>query len=829
MSAKTPLEVLVIGAGFAGIGLGIRLRAAGCDDFLILERGDDVGGVWRDNVYPGAACDVPSVLYSFSFEPNPEWTCVYPAQPEILDYLRRCARKHGLMERLRTGTEVVGATWRELAGLWEVRLASGEVLQARLLVSAVGQLSRPVIPRLEGAETFRGAAFHSAAWPDGLSLRGKRVAVIGSGASAVQFVPAIADEVERLTVFQRSANYLLPRRQRPYRAWEKWLHSRFPLAARLQRLKTYLGHEVLAFGFGRLNRFVAPLMRLPFRRLLARQVPLASLRAALTPDYPPGCKRVLISSDYLRTLSRDHVALVTTPIRRIRPDGVEAVDGSVYPADVLVYGTGFAATDFLGGLDLRGVGGQRLHDAWRSGIAAYLGLAVPGFPNFLMLYGPNTNLGHNSIVHMLESQFTHVLRYRERLRQSGALALEIREEAFAAERTRVQTGLRGKVWNRCRSWYNDAAGHIPTNWPDTTLGYRRRVAWGSLKVYRPLFPVPGLPPAALPTETLPDTAPALLDAVLSAVAYDPPAGWREHAVAAAQRLALRHVFRRYMGPPHTAMQQRAFMEKLTGKPRPARGVAAAAVKLGGVDSEHLEPLEMARSADGTPAGALLYLHGGAFCVGSPNTHRPLASRLARASGLPTWVPDYRLAPEHPFPAAIDDCLAAYRALRRVYPAERIVVGGDSAGGALALALALQLREGGEDLPAALLLLSPVTDPSGHSASHQTREHADPMIHRRWIEQAVGWYQLPADAMVHRPLELDLRGLPPLMIQVGDEEVLRDDSIRLAAHAARCGVPCRLELYRERWHVFQLAPGRMESSRLATEALARFAREAVGAA
>ncbi len=823
MSATTPLEVLIIGAGFAGIGLGIRLRQSGCNDFLILERGEDVGGVWRDNVYPGAACDVPSVLYSFSFEPNPHWSCVYPSQAEILDYLRRCVGKHGLMQHIRTNAAVTSAAWNELAGLWEVRLASGERYRARLLVSAVGQLSRPLIPRLEGAATFAGQAFHSAAWPADLDLRGKRVAVVGSGASAVQFVPEIAPAAARLTVFQRTPNYLLPRHQRPYRAWEKWLYSRVPLMARLQRLKTYLGHEVLAFGFGRLNRFLAPAMRWPFRRLLARQVPLAPLRAALTPDYPPGCKRVLISSDYLRTFARDNVALVTTPIRRIRPEGIETNDGALHPADVLIYGTGFAATDFLGGLEIRGVGGQRLHEVWREGIAAWLGLAVPGFPNFLMLYGPNTNLGHNSIVHMLESQFTHVLRFRRRLQRTGALALEIRVEAFAAESARVRRALQGKVWTRCRSWYNDAAGHIPTNWPDTTLGYRRRAVRGSLDVYRPLYAVPGLLDAASAGTEAPT-----LDALLSAVAYDPPNGWRERLVAGAQRLALRQLFRRFMGPPYTAPQQRAFLEKLSGKPRAGRGVKAARVRLGGVEAEHLEPVQMARTAAGEPAGALLYLHGGAFCIGSSNTHRPLASRLARASGLPAWVPDYRLAPEHPFPAAIDDCLAAYRALRRVYPAERIVVGGDSAGGALALALALQLREGGEDLPAALLLLSPVTDPEGGGESHRTRADADPMIHRRWMEQAVGWYQLPADAMVHRPLELDLRGLPPMIIQVGDDEVLRDDSIRLAAHAARCGVPCRLELYRERWHVFQLSPGRMESARQATEALARFAREAVGA-
>ena len=515
MNANTPLEVLIIGAGFGGIGLGIRLQQAGCQDFLILERGDDVGGVWRDNAYPGAACDVPSVLYSFSFEPNPEWSCVYPPQGEILDYLRRTARKHGLMDRLRTGAEVVSATWDELAGLWTVQVADGTRHRARMLVSAVGQLSRPVVPRLEGAETFMGPAFHSAAWPADLNLAGKRVVVIGSGASAVQFVPAIAPGVERLTLFQRTPNYLLPRHQRPYRAWEKWLYARWPVTARLLRLKTYLGFELLASLFGPLNRCIAPFVKGALRRMLRRQIPLAATREALTPSYPPGCKRVLISSDFLPALARDNVALVTTPIRRLCAEGVEAADGSLHLADVLIYGTGFAATDLLGGLDIRGIGGQRLHDAWRPGIAAWLGLAVPGFPNFFMLYGPNTNLGHNSIVHMLESQFAHVLRCRDRLRASGALAMEIRPEVFERERVRVRRLLRTKVWAQCRNWYTDETGHSPTNWPGTTLDYRRRAAHGNLGVYRLLHAVPGLAAA--------DDGSAL-PATLSAVAYYPPPG-----------------------------------------------------------------------------------------------------------------------------------------------------------------------------------------------------------------------------------------------------------------------------------------------------------------
>ena len=817
MSANPVHEFLIIGAGFGGIGMGIRLRQEGIEDFLILERGHDVGGVWRDNIYPGAACDVPSVLYSFSFAPNAAWSCVYPPQPEIHAYLRSCVAQFGLEERIRTGATVTEAVWEELPACWRVQLADGAIYRARFLVSAVGQLSQPALPRLPGAADFQGQAFHSAEWPAGLSLAGKRVAVIGSGASAVQFVPAIAPQTARLTVFQRSANYVLPRHQRPYTRLEKWLQAHVSPYRSWLRLKTFLGHEILALGFGRLNGLFSKVAAMPFRALLKRQVPSAALRAALTPDYPVGCKRVLVSSDYLKTFAAPNVALATTPIKRLRADGVETTDGAVHLAEVVIYSTGFAATDFLAGIDIRGAGGQRLHDVWREGAAAHLGLAVPGFPNFFLLYGPNTNLGHNSIVYMLESQFAHVLRCRRKLQRQGAVALEVDASAYERERRATQQALRGKVWSQCHNWYVDARGHNPTNWPGFTLSYRWRVKYGSLRAYRLLHAVPGLQAAV----------PDALSATLSAVAFDPPPGVRERLTAVAQRTALRLLFRNYMGPPRQAPAQRRMLARISRQPFPARGVAASQVMLGGVPCEHLLPARMARVEDGTAAGALLYLHGGGFCIGNPLSHRPLTSRLARATALPTWVPDYRLAPEHPFPAAIDDVVASYRALRRLYPAERIVVGGDSAGGALAMALALQLREDGEALPAALLLLSPVTDPTWQSQSMQTRASVDPVLHRAWLDQAVGWYQAPATAMLHRPLELDLRGLPPLLIQVGDDEMLRDDSIRLAAHAANCGVPCRLELYRERWHVFQLPPNAMKSSQQALDALARFAREAVG--
>jgi cation diffusion facilitator CzcD-associated flavoprotein CzcO len=290
MSATPVLEVLIIGAGFGGIGMGIRLRQEGVDDFLILERGDDIGGVWRDNTYPGAACDVPSVLYSFSFAPNPNWSCVYPPQPEIHAYLHDCAERFELNSRVRTGATVADAAWEELPGCWRVTLEDGTVYRSRLLLSAVGQLSKPVIPRLEGAADFKGLSFHSAAWPAALSLAGKRVAVIGSGASAVQFVPAIAPQTARLTVFQRSANYLLPRHQRAYTELEKWLHAHLPPYRALVRLKTYLSHEVLALGFGRLNGLFSAVASKP-----AKAWPISDTLPEVGWSRPPStCSKVLL-------------------------------------------------------------------------------------------------------------------------------------------------------------------------------------------------------------------------------------------------------------------------------------------------------------------------------------------------------------------------------------------------------------------------------------------------------------------------------------------------------------------------------------------------------
>ncbi|AOK55517.1 alpha/beta hydrolase [Burkholderia stagnalis] len=804
-AAAAPLAAIIIGAGFAGIGMAIALQREGMHDFVILERAHDVGGVWRDNSYPGAACDVPSHLYSFSFEPNPRWSRTFAPQAEIHAYLQHCARKYGLARHLRFGAEVAHARYDEPHALWRVTLADGTELSAALLVSGTGQLSRPALPTLPGMETFRGHAFHSAHWDHAYPLAGKRVAVVGTGASAIQFVPAIAGAVKSLTVFQRSPAYLMPRPDRPYRRWEQALFRRLPWAMKLHRAAIYLRYESRAIAFTRLNGLMDVAVGRPFRKLLARQVPDAALRERLTPDYPIGCKRILLSSDYLAAIARPNVELVTQGIRRVTEHGIETADGTHHPVDAIVYGTGFAATEFLSPMRITGRGGLDLNDAWRRGAQAYLGMTVPGFPNFFMLYGPNTNLGHNSIVYMLESQIAHVMRCVRAMRQAGASAIDVDAGRYRRYNVHVQQRLAGSVWSGCKSWYVDASGHNSTNWPGFTLTYRWLARRSGLAAYRFSSVLPGAAGRA------------------GSVAVAAPKGALEALNAGLLRGFLRVGFRSLIGPPFGIGVQRRVVGLLAPLMPGVGGMIRYRTQAGGVPAEVVAPKR------GDSGGAILYLHGGAFCVGGPGTHRSVTTRLADESGLAVWAPDYRLAPEHPHPAALDDALAAYAALRaQGHAPSRIVVAGDSAGGALALALAIALRERGEPAPAGLLLISPVTDAALGGETLATRRGDDPMIRRGWLEQGLRWYHGAGAATARGPLDTDLRGLPPMLIQAGDQEVLLSDSVRLANHALACGVPCRLEVHQARWHVFHLQSFYLRSAREALRTLAGFARERVAA-
>ncbi|HEX2204695.1 MAG TPA: NAD(P)/FAD-dependent oxidoreductase [Longimicrobium sp.] len=475
MAAGGHTRVAIIGSGFGGLGLALRLKRAGEDDFVVLERARDVGGTWRDNTYPGCTCDVPSHLYSFSFAPNPGWSHSFSRQPEIQAYLRRCAAEGGVLPHVRFGHEVRGAAWDDAAQRWTVE-TSGGTLTASVLVMASGALSDPVIPGLPGLDRFRGVAFHSSRWNHDFDLTGKRVAVIGTGASAIQLVPAIQPVVGRMHVFQRTPPWILPRRDRRMGAAEKALYRRLPFVQRAARAAIYAGRELFVFGFRDPDR-----MRLAqriARRHLRKSVADPDLRRKLTPNWTLGCKRVLLSNDYLPALTKPNVEVVTEGIAEVRESSIVTEDGVEREVDAIVFGTGFRATDPLLAPHVRGREGRTLAEAWSGSPRAHLGTSVAGFPNFFILLGPNTGLGHTSVVYMIEAQIEHVLSALGHMRAHGVGAREPREEAQAAFVAGVDARMEGTVWTSggCASWYLDATGRNSTLWPDFTWRFRRRAA-----------------------------------------------------------------------------------------------------------------------------------------------------------------------------------------------------------------------------------------------------------------------------------------------------------------------------------------------------------------
>ncbi|MCU0310365.1 MAG: NAD(P)/FAD-dependent oxidoreductase [Acidimicrobiales bacterium] len=481
-------RIVVIGAGFAGIGAAIVARRAGFDDVTILERADDVGGTWRDNTYPGCACDIPSHLYSFSFDLEPGWSRAYPGQPEIEEYLRGVVERHGLSPSIRFGVTVRELRWDDASATWSVTAANGTVTTADVVVNATGPLSTPRVPDIPGLGEFEGAVFHSARWDHTHDLRGERVAVIGTGASAVQFVPEIASIAGHVDVFQRSAPWVLPRDDRPVPSWKRRLYTRFPVLARLHRWRIYARQELSALAFLGNDRVTARVVEMG-RDHIEASIADPGLRAAVTPTYTPGCKRLLLSNDWYPTLARPDVDLVTVGIERVVPGGVRTVDGVVHPADTIVLGTGFAATDFLAPMQVRGRGGCELGEAWRGGAATHLGISVAGFPNLFLLAGPNTGLGHNSIVFMIEAQLHWVLgALRHRLRE-GVAALDLRPEVQATSYAAVQRRMQDTVWlSGCESWYRSADGRVDTLWPGFSLSYWWRTRRFDPFAYRVVSP-----------------------------------------------------------------------------------------------------------------------------------------------------------------------------------------------------------------------------------------------------------------------------------------------------------------------------------------------------
>ncbi len=479
---RTP-RVVIVGAGFSGLGLGIQLRKAGFEDFTILDKAKRLGGTWRDNTYPGAACDSPSFAYCFSFEQKTDWSRKWSPQPEILDYLEHCARKYGLLPHLRLGTEVVDARFDESEGLWHVRTADGEELTADVLVTGVGQLNRPHVPAIPGLERFRGERFHSARWNHDYDLRGKTVAVVGNAASAIQFVPRIAPLTRRLLVFQRSANWMLPKLDRGYGEAEKRRFARHPRLARLYRWWIWLSFE-LRFPVFRRNPFLSRRIERLAERHMRSIVSDPELQNALVPDYPIGGKRILISDDYYPTLERDDVEVVTSRIRAVTEDAVETGDGRTHPVDAIILATGFQTTSFLTPMKIEGREHRFLEDEWQDGARAYLGMSVAGFPNFFMMYGPNTNLGHNSIVFMLECQARYIVACIRHLAGRDLKYLELRRDVMDAYNARLQRELGRSVWAATgKSWYKTEDGKITNNWSGSTVRYWWRTRRVDLRSY----------------------------------------------------------------------------------------------------------------------------------------------------------------------------------------------------------------------------------------------------------------------------------------------------------------------------------------------------------
>jgi cation diffusion facilitator CzcD-associated flavoprotein CzcO len=463
--------------------MAIALKRAGIDDFVVLDRADDLGGTWRDNSYPGLTCDIPSLLYSFSFRPW-RWSRRFPARAEILTYLHALVAEHRLGPHLKFGSGVAAAEFDERDAVWNLTLDDGGTLQATAVVCSVGQLGKPALPAIAGRDQFTGPSWHSGRWNHEVDLNGRAVAVIGTGASAIQFVPEIAKVARHVDVYQRSAPYVLPKADRPYRAAELTLFDRLPVTRKAERLRIFLYGELLTSGFVVSPKLLAAPMTL-WRRQLRAQITDPALRAKCEPGYVMGCKRVVFSNDWYPALQRPNVDLITDPIDRIVPDGLVSADGTTRHADVIIYGTGFKAADLLASVPVTGLDGRRLQEDWKDGARAYLGISVSGFPNFFMLYGPNTNLGGNSIIYMLEGQIGYALRAIQALQANRLAWLDVRADVQDAFNSWVQSASTKSVWETgCHSWYTTPSGRNTNNWPSQTFMYRYRVRRFDLAAYR---------------------------------------------------------------------------------------------------------------------------------------------------------------------------------------------------------------------------------------------------------------------------------------------------------------------------------------------------------
>ena len=483
ISTEERHEVVIVGAGFAGLGMGISLRRRGIRDFVVLERASSVGGTWRDNTYPGCRCDVPSHLYSLSAAPNPEWTRAFSKQPEIHRYLRETAERSGVIDHVRLDTDMTDARWDEDAREWRVETSTGS-MRAKFLLTAIGGLVEPRLPEIPGLAEFEGEVFHSARWNHDYDLRGKRVAAIGTGASAIQFVPQIQPEVERLHLFQRTPAWVAPLRDRPITRLERALFRRFPRLQQLNRKAIFWSREALVLGFVKRPKLMRFLQR-GAEAHLRRQIPDRELRRKLTPDYTMGCKRILISNDYYPALTRENVDVHAEGLAEVRGSTLVGTDGARAEVDAIILGTGFQVTDFPGMRVIHGRGGTSLSERWDGSPRAHRCTTVSGFPNLFVIGGPNVGIGHTSAVEMFEHQFVYALDAIETARREDIAAVDVRpevEERYVAE---IDRKMAGTVWMKggCQSWYLDRHGRNSTLWPDWTMEHARQTERFDLAEY----------------------------------------------------------------------------------------------------------------------------------------------------------------------------------------------------------------------------------------------------------------------------------------------------------------------------------------------------------
>ena len=473
------ISVGIIGAGPGGLALGIFLRKAGFRDFTIFDREAGVGGTWRINTYPGLACDVKSHLYSYSFDLNANWSRIWSAQPEILEYFERCADRYRLGSNLKLHTEIVAARWDADDNVWQLTTSRGERYTFDVVVSAVGLFTQPVLPDLVEEEPFTGTVMHTARWDHSVDLNDARVAVLGTGSTASQLVPEVAKVAKKVYSVQRSPTWILPKPDRSYTQREKWLFSHIPFAKKIYRTRLWLRSEsnigVIENGSDKTQEFKSIALR-----QLEATVADDELRRRLTPGHPFGCKRLVFATDYLQTLTQPHVEVVSSPARYLRSRSLVTEDGSELEVDVVLCATGYAAADYLGQIDVVGEDGNSLCETWSEGAYAYLGMAVPGFPNFFMLYGPNTNVGSNSVIFMLEAQARYIVRALKHMRRKGKPYIAVRREAMATFIARIDEWMEGTVWlTRCSNYFRAANGRVVTQWPRSA-----RAFWGMTRRFK---------------------------------------------------------------------------------------------------------------------------------------------------------------------------------------------------------------------------------------------------------------------------------------------------------------------------------------------------------